>query len=161
MTLAEYIKTLQFPVVTYVNVFSNVVETPVWHDFEFPFDLDDAEGEIKDGDWEWDGESDLRDYASNTITGIRVRDDEGEFTQQIIDYALFSDGYCTSISEIDEAFIKQQADYCQVSQRRIAEALNGWFNFDSELAEAQELEDEDTIEEIQTAKKAVEKFLAE
>ena len=71
MTLQEFANQNHHPIVCWNNVFGQGARLAAWHNFEFPFDFDDLEGEINADDvWEWNGEGDFTDWSGNTIVRV-------------------------------------------------------------------------------------------
>lgn len=158
VTAQEFINTLDYPVIFYNNLFNQSRESAVWHDYEFPFSFDDIEGEVDtEGVWDWNCETDERDNARNSIVRIKIYNEQDFFEKDVINYALFSDCAMTSISEVDEDFIKDQSEYCQVSEKRIAEALKK--NLDFEGAKEDAEDDKDALEQIERAEKLIHELI--
>jgi len=89
MNAYDFINSIPCPVVFIASIGTPMgTDTAIFSgcDPEFGFDLSDAEGEVRDGWWHWDGEGDFTDLRNNTITLIQVRNHKEIFEAQEADY---------------------------------------------------------------------------
>lgn len=60
------------------------------HYYEIPIDgLEDCEGEVKDGQWRWDGKGDAQDARRNSVTQIVIGPNTAEYDRQITEYESY------------------------------------------------------------------------
>lgn len=84
---ADFAATLTAPVVFFTSLGAPTgVRVALLEDTELPFALDALEGEVRDGEWRWDGEGDLTDWRANTVRLVTVYEDEVEFSSQREDW---------------------------------------------------------------------------